>query len=341
MTAWISPLPPRGTMMSTYSTRPASSADRRAIGGFQHLHRRGRQAGGFEAAGDARRDGQVRVQRLRAAAQDAGVAGFEAQPGRVGGDVGARFVDDADHAQRHAHAPDADAGRPGAQLVDRADRIGQRRDLAQAVGHAGDATRVQRRRSSSASSRPAARPAARSLSLAARKRRFVALQGIGNRQQGGVLGRRAGAGQVPRGHAGALAKLLHVSVEFHGQLRCGWAGDWRRFGGPAMRSASAVSACQGSTPPPTPLLARSTSAACASRPCQAAGGRRRGGALEQLAPPRRLAEAVAVDQPLQVLRQLPQGQDRRLAGVLAGAPARGSGAARSPASTASARSRVA
>ena len=41
---------------------------------------------------------------LRAAAQDRGVAGLEAQRAGVGGHVGAALVDDADHAERHAHA---------------------------------------------------------------------------------------------------------------------------------------------------------------------------------------------------------------------------------------------
>ncbi len=39
-----------------------------------------------------------------------------------------RFVDDADHAERHAHLPDPDAARPVLQIADLADRIGERRD---------------------------------------------------------------------------------------------------------------------------------------------------------------------------------------------------------------------
>ena len=47
----------------------------------------------------------------RTAAQDGGVAGFQAQGSRVGGNVRAGFVDDADDAERHPHLADLDAGR--------------------------------------------------------------------------------------------------------------------------------------------------------------------------------------------------------------------------------------
>jgi hypothetical protein len=49
------------------------------------------------------------ARRLLAAAQDRGVARFQAQRRGVRRDVGPRFVNDADHAQRHAHPADLDA----------------------------------------------------------------------------------------------------------------------------------------------------------------------------------------------------------------------------------------
>jgi hypothetical protein len=45
------------------------------------------------------------------------VAGFQAQRGGIGGYVRPRLVDDADHAERHAHAPDLDPA--GAVVADR------------------------------------------------------------------------------------------------------------------------------------------------------------------------------------------------------------------------------
>ena len=44
----------------------------------------------------AQRNRLVGMDRFGTAAQDAGIAGFEAEPGSVGGDVGPRFVNDGD-----------------------------------------------------------------------------------------------------------------------------------------------------------------------------------------------------------------------------------------------------
>ncbi len=110
-------------------------AHRGAVGRVDQLDRGFRQAGRFQPGAHAIGDGAVRLERLRAAAQDAGVARLDAQRRRVGGHVGARFVDDADHAERHAHLRHLDAGRPRHALRDRADRIGQRRHLLDARGH--------------------------------------------------------------------------------------------------------------------------------------------------------------------------------------------------------------
>src|SRR5213083_1527710 len=89
ITRSIKSLPPRGTMMSTYSfmERSCPTAARSVV------------------------STTCTASSGRPAAQDAGVARFQAQRRGVGGDVGARFVDDADHAQRHAHPADLDSGR--------------------------------------------------------------------------------------------------------------------------------------------------------------------------------------------------------------------------------------
>ena len=114
-------------------------ADGRAVGGFDHLHRRFRQAGGREAGAHAGGDGLIAADRFLAAAQDRGVAGLEAQRRGVGRDVGARLVDDADHAERHAHLADLDAGGAELHVGNLADRVGQRGDLFEALRHRFDA----------------------------------------------------------------------------------------------------------------------------------------------------------------------------------------------------------
>ena len=100
-------------------------ADGGAVGGLDHLHRGFGQAGRLQAFVHARGDRLIGMDRLRAAAQDRGVAGLQTQPRGIGRDVRPRFVNDADDAERHAHLADLYARRPVAQVGDLADRIGQ------------------------------------------------------------------------------------------------------------------------------------------------------------------------------------------------------------------------
>ena len=114
-----------------------------AVGGGHELDGSLGQARLAQAARQAHLDGAAGMMALRAAAQDRGVAGLEAQRAGVGRHVGPALVDDADHAQRHAHALDSEAigARP---LGDHgADRIGQRGDLLEPLGHGLDALGVE------------------------------------------------------------------------------------------------------------------------------------------------------------------------------------------------------
>ena len=70
----------------------------------------------------------VGVDGLAAAAQDDGVAGLEAENGRVDGDVGAGLVDHGNDAERHAHLADEQAVGALPLAVHGADGIGH-------VGH--------------------------------------------------------------------------------------------------------------------------------------------------------------------------------------------------------------
>ncbi len=95
--------------------------------------------GALERGGDR----GIGMDRLRAAAQDHAVAGLDAQRRGVGGDVRARLVDHRDHPQRHAYLLHADAIGPRVVAGHLADRVRQRGNLAQGVGHAGQALPVQ------------------------------------------------------------------------------------------------------------------------------------------------------------------------------------------------------
>ena len=80
---------------------------------------------------------------LGAAAQDRGVAGLQAQRAGISGDVGTAFVDDADDADRHAHALEFETIGPRPLCEHGADGIGKRGDVVKALRHAVDALLVQ------------------------------------------------------------------------------------------------------------------------------------------------------------------------------------------------------
>ena len=118
-------------------------ADGGAVGCRHELDRRLGQAGALEAGDERRMDRQRRVEAFRSGAQDRRVAGLHRQRAGVGGHVGPAFVDDADDAERHAHALKAQAVRPRPFGQHRAHRIGQRGNLLDALGGRCDARLVE------------------------------------------------------------------------------------------------------------------------------------------------------------------------------------------------------
>ena len=101
-------------------------------------------AQGNEAARERGVDHARRRERVGTAAQDDGIAGFEAERTGVGGDVGPALIDDADDAERRAHPLQMQpvGAIPGRR--DGADGIGQVGDLLDAARHRLDPRRGQR-----------------------------------------------------------------------------------------------------------------------------------------------------------------------------------------------------
>jgi hypothetical protein len=118
-------------------------ADDGPIGRRHELHRVARQAGVDERRLHQRRQRQVRLQRLRAAAQDAGVAALDGERRGLDGHVGPALVDHGEDAERHPHAADLDPARLLAQVGDGADRVGHGGDLLAALRHGLDACRIE------------------------------------------------------------------------------------------------------------------------------------------------------------------------------------------------------
>ena len=84
--------------------RAQHRADRRAVLCRHQLHRIGGQASGGDAFDHCRVNRAIAVHRLAATAQDDSIARTQAQGSRIGGDIGTAFVDDSQHADRHANA---------------------------------------------------------------------------------------------------------------------------------------------------------------------------------------------------------------------------------------------
>ena len=123
--------------------QPQQLADGVAVRRRHQLHGVGGQVIGPQGVLQDAVQGRVGLERFLAAAEHQGVAAFDAQAGGIDGDVGARFVDEEDDAQRHGDLVDLQAVGPHAAVEDAADRIGQRGDLAQPRGCGADALRRQ------------------------------------------------------------------------------------------------------------------------------------------------------------------------------------------------------
>ena len=114
-----------------YWSRRQEMAHRVAVGGGDQLHGPRRNAvccGGLGQQIDNRPAG---MRRFLPAAQNDRVAALDANRRRVRRDVGPRFVDKEDHAQRHADFADLQPVRPHGRLDDFPDRIAQHGDFFQ------------------------------------------------------------------------------------------------------------------------------------------------------------------------------------------------------------------
>ena len=217
-------------------------ADCRAIGRRNHLHAGARQARAFETRVHAGRDGLVRMQGFRAATQDGGVAGFQAQRGGIRRHVRPCFVNDADDAERHTHVADLDAGRAVGEIGDDADRVGERGDFAHAGRHRRHARRIQREPIAHRGVEPGGR---REIArIGGQDVGATPIDLVGDGEQRLVLRVRGRARERHRRRAGRAAEFGHVGIECwfnHGSLsasfeahRCDWWFSVRGRAGPRV-----------------------------------------------------------------------------------------------------------
>ena len=119
-------------------------AHQRPVTGRHHLHRRRRQAGFAQAVRHAIEQHGVGSRRFRTAAQQAGIAGHQAERGGIGGHTWPAFIDDADDPQRYADAAELQAIGLVPACNHLAHRITQSRHRRDTAGNARDTAGIKR-----------------------------------------------------------------------------------------------------------------------------------------------------------------------------------------------------
>ena len=192
-----------------------------AVGGLHQLHGLHRQTAVGQGFLHQKRQRLVRLDGLRATAQDAGVAAFDGEAGRFDGHVGSALENHAKHANGHPHLAHADATGHLLHADDFADHVGHGGQLLAALGagfqHLGGQFQAVHHRLGQSGGAGALQVFG-----------VVQLQGIGAlAQQGGqmpqslVFGGSRGFGHQGRGRFGLQAQGLHVfsGVQFgHGYI---------------------------------------------------------------------------------------------------------------------------
>jgi len=100
-------------------------ADECAIGGRHQLDRVGGHPFGHQAFNHRGMKRAIGTDGFGPAAQDRGIARFQAQGACIRRHIGATFEDDANDAQRHAHSGKAQPVGANALIDDHADRVAQ------------------------------------------------------------------------------------------------------------------------------------------------------------------------------------------------------------------------
>ncbi len=150
-----------------------------------------------------------RQKALRAAAQDHGIAGLEAERAGVGGNGRAAFINDADHAERRRDPLDDEAIGALEPREYAPDGIGQGRDFLQALGRGFDLLGVEAK-SVEESARVALGRCGRDVACIGREDGVLAFANRGRgRADGAVLGFGRGERQRMRGFSRGAAEFGH------------------------------------------------------------------------------------------------------------------------------------
>ena len=191
------------------------------IRGRHQLGRIGGQTGFFQGLAQQGGQGGVGVQGLAAAAQDHGIARFQAEDGRVDGHVGAGLVDHGDDTQRHAHAAHQQTVGALPLAVHGAHGVGQAGHMQAGGAHVGQCGGMQGQAVHAGGVQASGAGRAQILRVGGAQLGFPLFEQGGQTGEGGVFGRGAGLGQQAGGFLGLLAEQGHFLCQSHtGSL--GW-----------------------------------------------------------------------------------------------------------------------
>ena len=194
-------------------------ADGSAIGGRHKLDGFLRKFRGSQALDEACMDGARRIQRIRAAAQDDGVAGLEAEGACIGRHVGTALVDNADNAKWRPDAFDMQAIGTIPFGDHFADRVAKVRDGTNAIGHVAHAGRGQFQAVEQGRRKPGFLAIAHISRVGFKDRLLPAKQRFCHGNQGGMLAFGRGDGELPGGGASLAAEFRHEGLGFLRQVR--------------------------------------------------------------------------------------------------------------------------
>ncbi len=149
----------------------------------------------------------VRASCRTAAAQDAGVAGLQAERGGIDRHVGPRLIDDGHNAKGHQLASQLDAVGEAPAVEHLADRVRERGHIARLLGDRGDALGGKREAVDQRAGEASCRAVIKIAPVRVKNGVGVRNEGVGDRVQRAVLDLGRQRGQLSRGCTGRRADL--------------------------------------------------------------------------------------------------------------------------------------
>ena len=154
-------------------------------------------------------DGAARAQAVGAAAQNRGIAGFQAQGPGIGSNVRPALVDNADDAERHPHPFNGHAVRPGPGFGHHPDRVLERAHCVNGFGNRLYPLSVERQPVEEGTGNAGPACLGDIISIGGQNAGFLPADGVGHEFQGAVFLGAGGERQGARGRPGPSADLAH------------------------------------------------------------------------------------------------------------------------------------